>query len=553
MALAVVRYLLTECHLRRATVRIDKPSALLLAQAASVEITRDRDAFLPATAAPNNSPSPLAATAAAAAAPQAHAAANNVAAPALTALHQAAPGQHCAYVALGANLGDRAGTIARALAMLEAEHGCVVADTAFLYETPAAYVRDQPPFLNSAAKIYTTLDPYALFRALQATEQALGRVPAAVRYGPRAIDLDLLFYDDWEHGDPALTVPHPRLHERAFVLRPLCDIAASHEHPTLQKTVEHLWRHLKDPYADGPLWRVLPWSAPAELVGSVWRWGERTRIMGIVNVTADSFTEVGRHLDPAAAVAHGCALVAQGADALDIGGMSSRPQAPDVAPDEEAARVVAVVRGLRDAGVRVPISVDTWRASVAAAALAAGASWINDISGGSRDPAMLPLMARAGVPLCLMHMRGNAATMTLPAAKQYDDNDVVAGVRHELEQRVAAALAAGVRRWNVVVDPGLGFAKTPTQSLELVRGLGAIVGGAAGGLARFPTLAGPSRKGFVGAVTDRPVGDRAWGTAAACAALVAAGVDVLRVHDVLAMADVARMGDAIWRGTQPPA
>ena len=530
MALAVTRYLVTQCNVRRATVRIDKPSALLLAQAASVEITRDRSHFAGQLSAPS-----LPSAAAAPAVPEAASPPRAPAAPA-AATAAALPRPHCVYVALGSNLGDRAATIARALTLLATESGCVVADTAFLYETPAAYVTDQPLFLNTACKQYTHLSPHAMLAELKRLERALGREPS-VRYGPRAIDLDILFYDDLElHGDPELIIPHALLHEREFVLRPLCDIAASHEHPTLQKTVEHLLLHLKD---RGPIWPVLPVGP-----GIVWRWGERTRIMGILNITPDSFSDVGKFTNVDAAVAHAQRLVDDGVDVLDIGGMSSRPNAADVPPAEETERVVQVIQRLRGAGIAVPISVDTFRAAVARAALAAGATFVNDISGGTRDPDMLATVAAAGVPVCLMHMRGDAATMTGPDAKQYpaDAGGVVGVVRDELAARAAAAVAAGVRRWNIIIDPGLGFAKTPEQSLELVRGLRAVAGAS-----RFPTLAGPSRKGFIGAVVHRDVDARAWGTAAVCAALVAVGVDILRVHDVREMVDVARMGDAIWR------
>ena len=579
MATAVAKYLITQSHARRTTVRIDKPSALLLAQAASVEITRDRSHFAVAAADDSASGTPArlsnelllptavaaveaAPTTAASAAPgawMASMAAPPVGSPASapvasplgvarTRLTPLRNGRHCAYIALGSNLGDRAGHLARALAALAAEDGCTVVDTAFLYETPAAYVTDQPAFLNSACTVYTDLSPRALLQALKRIEVALGRTPT-LRYGPRVVDLDILFYDDVELSEPDLIIPHALLHEREFVLRPLCDIAPSHEHPGLQKTVEHLLLHLKD---HGPVWRVLPVGN-----GTVWRWGERTRVMGIVNASPDSFSDVGRFADAEAAAAHALQLVADGADIIDVGGMSSRPHAPDVSPDAEAARVVEVIRRIRAAGVAgasVPISVDTFRASVARQALEAGATFINDISGGTRDPEMLNVMAHAGVPVCLMHMRGDAATMTTVAAKTYatgggassSANAVVAGVCHELGARVQDALAAGVYRWNIVVDPGLGFAKQPEQSLDLVRNLRGLVGPGTE-LAGFPTLVGPSRKGFVGAVVHRDVDGRAWGTAATCAALVAAGVDIVRVHDVREMADVVRMADAIWR------
>jgi dihydropteroate synthase len=257
--------------------------------------------------------------------------------------------------------------------------------------------------------------------------------------------------------------------------------------------------------------------------------------MGVLNVTPDSFSDGGRFLDPAAAVAQGLALFEAGADIVDVGGESTRPgDRRELDAETEIGRVVPVIEGLRARGAG-PISVDTTKAKVAEAALDAGADVVNDVSALAFDPALAPLVARRGVPVVLMHLRGDFETMH--AAPSY--GDVMAEIVAELGARLSAAEAAGIARTQLIVDPGLGFAKGAEHSLEALRRLPELLA-----LDR-PVLAGPSRKSFIGKVLDRPVGERMMGTAAAVAACVLGGAHVVRVHDVKEMADVARMCDAI--------
>nr|WP_298801171.1 dihydropteroate synthase [uncultured Pseudokineococcus sp.] len=261
----------------------------------------------------------------------------------------------------------------------------------------------------------------------------------------------------------------------------------------------------------------------------------RALVMGVLNTTPDSFSDGGSWLDPAAAVLHGLAMAAHGADLVDVGGESTRPGAARVEPEEEQRRVLPVVRALADEGVAV--SVDTMRASTAAAALEAGAALVNDVSGGLADPAMAPLVAERGVPFVAMHWRGHADVMTGLA----DYADVVAEVRDELARRVDALLAAGVREDRLVLDPGLGFAKTAEQGWELLAGLDALVG-----LGR-PLLVGASRKGMLGALlagddgAPRPAGQRDDATTALTALAAAAGAWCVRVHAVRPSADAVRV------------
>lgn len=258
--------------------------------------------------------------------------------------------------------------------------------------------------------------------------------------------------------------------------------------------------------------------------------------MGILNVTPDSFSDGGEHVDPARAVAAARAMAAGGAAIVDLGGESTRPGAPMVDEAEEHARVAPVLRALGAdpaAGAEIPrltLSIDTRRAVVAGAALDAGAVLVNDVSAGA-DPDMFPLVADRGAGICLMHMQGEPATMQ-------DDpryGDVVSEVAAFLEARMRAAVDAGVAEDAIILDPGIGFGKTTEHNLALMRGLGTIVA-----LGR-PVLVGISRKGVIGELTGREVGDRLAGSLGAALAAVEAGAAVLRVHDVPETVDALRV------------
>jgi dihydropteroate synthase len=257
--------------------------------------------------------------------------------------------------------------------------------------------------------------------------------------------------------------------------------------------------------------------------------------MGVLNPTPDSFSDGGLYASVDAAVARGLAMFEAGADVVDVGGESTRPGgAALVDAAEERRRVVPVVRGLRARGAG-PLSVDTTKAEVAAAALDAGADVVNDVSGLQFDPAMGRLVAERGVPLVLMHLRGDFRTMH----REPRYHDVMAEVKAELQEALERAEQAGVRRDQTIVDPGLGFAKDARHTLEAIRRLPELAT-----LGR-PVLVGPSRKSFIGRVLERPVEERLPGTAAAVAACVLGGAHLVRVHDVKEMVDVVRLCDAI--------
>jgi dihydropteroate synthase len=267
--------------------------------------------------------------------------------------------------------------------------------------------------------------------------------------------------------------------------------------------------------------------------------GERTLVMGILNVTPDSFSDGGLLAGTEAAVARGLRLFEAGADWVDVGGESTRPGATRVEAGEETRRTAPVIEGLRRRGAG-PLSIDTTKASVARSALDAGADLVNDVSAFGFDPAMASLVAERGVPAVLMHLRG--AFAQVHRAPSY--RDVMGEVVSELARAVAGAERAGVARDQLLLDPGLGFSKDAAHSLEALRRLDELFA-----LDR-PILVGPSRKSFIGRVLDLPADRRLMGTAAAVASCVLLGAHVVRVHDVAAMVEVVRVSDAI-RGDAP--
>lgn len=269
--------------------------------------------------------------------------------------------------------------------------------------------------------------------------------------------------------------------------------------------------------------------------------GERTLVMGVLNVTPDSFSDGGKFFRAADAVKAALAMQRAGADILDIGAESTRPGSTGISAEEELGRLLPVLRGLRGR-LKIPISIDTQKASVAETALDAGAEMLNDISGLKQDPKIAGVAARFGVPIVLMHMRGTPRTMQKkPWAK-----DVLKDVSAGLRESVAIARRAGVHKSQIILDPGIGFGKSFAQNYELLAKLSS--------LARlgYPLIVGTSRKGFLGATLARngkplPSGERMWGTAATVAASILQGAHIVRVHDVEEMVQVAKVTDCLLK------
>jgi dihydropteroate synthase len=271
--------------------------------------------------------------------------------------------------------------------------------------------------------------------------------------------------------------------------------------------------------------------------------GDRTLIMGVLNVTPDSFSDGGHFFDTDAAVARALEIEREGADIIDIGGESTRPGSAGVSAEEELRRILPVLERLRGR-IRIPISVDTSKSEVAEAAIAAGAEIINDVTGLRNDPRIADVARRKKLPLILMHMRGEPRTMQEQPFARNATQDVKQGLR----QAAAAAQRAGVAKRQIVLDPGLGFGKSYAQNFELVERMDEL---AALG---YPLVIGASRKSFVGrALGGAPKDQRAWGTAALITATILGGAHIVRVHDVAQMAQVARVADEILRPSKNPA
>jgi dihydropteroate synthase len=274
--------------------------------------------------------------------------------------------------------------------------------------------------------------------------------------------------------------------------------------------------------------------------GTNFNWGERTYIMGVLNVTPDSFSDGGRFQTVNAAIDRAVQMVSSGVDIIDIGGESTKPGAIPVDEQTELERVIPIIEAIRQHPdtQQIPISIDTTKAAVAHAAIEAGADMINDVSAGQFDSSMFRATARLGVPYIMMHMRGTPATMQ----QMTDYDDVVTEILAFFETQIERAIACGIDRDRLIIDPGIGFAKTYQQSIELIRHLDRFQ------ILDLPLLVGVSRKSFIGKILDQPDPDRRlWGTAAACCATIAGGAHILRVHDVAEMVDVSRVADVMFK------
>lgn len=429
-----------------------------------------------------------------------------------------------------------------------------------LYESAPQYVTDQPAFLNAAAEIKTSLSPLALLSALKDTEKQLGRSfgEDQIRWGPRPIDMDIIFYEDQNvlEGGDTLVIPHPRWQERDFVKAPLADLTPRGEKTGVPVGLDkylvaarRLWdeqggeKALRRYSEDSSLQCVLP-------VGplSTWAWTHQTSVMGILNVTPDSFSDGGKYVHIDKAIQYAIDMVHDGADIIDIGGQSTRPGAQQIDPHEEWERIAPVIKALRAESSlnQIPISVDTFYSQVAKNAVDAGANIVNDVSGGHADSNMYRVVADLGVSYILMHMRGNPRTMQLPENLKY--KDICSDIAFSLQQSCDAAVDAGIESWRIVLDPGIGFAKTGTGNIELVAKLSRFRSEMSVPYQNLPILLGPSRKRFLGDLIGRqsaPATERDWATCAVSAIAAVQGANIIRTHNVRATKDAVMVADGI--------
>lgn len=465
-------------------------------------------------------------------------------------------------LALGSNQGDRVGLFRDALQRLRHELGFELDAHSSLYETAPAYVLDQEKFLNAACvgtfPAEVAEDPLRLLDGLKALEAAAGRDFGGQRYGPRPMDLDIIFHDKGPHVCERLTIPHPRYAERPFVLAPLADLSgaggdAKNETNRGLLVAKQIWEGLggEDAMSSAEIERVMPLKGD-----SLWKWGQKTDVMGILNVTPDSFSDGGAFSGSVeTALKHARKMIAEGATIIDIGGQSTRPGATRVSPGEESLRVIPVIRALAkelESRPDVFISVDTFYGDVARAAADAGADIINDVSGGTWDPDMLPAVAGLSKPLpyVVMHVRGDPSNMQNSANTTYDGH-ICDEVGDGLLKTARRCIENGIEPWRLWIDPGIGFAKTGRANIELLRDLPRVRSRLAplgGAVQNAPMLVGASRKRFLGEMTGRSeAADRDVASVAALVAAVKGGADVVRVHAVQASVDGARVADGLWR------
>jgi len=550
------------------------------------------------------------------------------------------------FVAIGSNAGHRARHLNEALRLLRhaSPAALTLEATSFLYEsTPVGSPPEhasQPRFLNAVIELSTTLEPLPLLDLLKNIEQSMGRDANMVRNGPRVIDLDILMYGSpaFHLSHPRLEVPHPRWSSRGFVIIPLKDLVSTGSDAAATSPEQHAWidvvndahrswqqveaDKLKASTAAGTppelesIYRVIPFpsvqcvpDSPVPALSDVWRWGRShaavaveqsaaatpqveapTLLMGILNVTPDSFSDGGVNMRDGVQGAVDAAkrLWDAGADIIDIGGESTRPGSSPVSAAEELRRVLPVIDALQQQHPFIKLSIDTYHPSVARSSVYHGVVMINDVYGGTFREAtaaggsecMLDVAAELNVPYVCMHMRGTAQDMTQRAA--YNDvvtevlNEQVAQCTAALQPRVAspasssadAAPRALLYRWNLIADPGIGFAKTPAHSLQLLNQLPSVRP------LDLPLLLGTSRKGFISRVlaAGDHIGEqrqlapgtrtssavlspppavsseaREWGTAATVSASILGGASIVRVHDVKAMRAVRDVTDQIAR------
>ncbi|PSS29475.1 Dihydropteroate synthase [Actinidia chinensis var. chinensis] len=458
-------------------------------------------------------------------------------------------------IALGSNVGDRLHNFNEALQLMN-KLGVKVTSHACLYETEPAYVTDQPLFLNSAVRGVTKLGPHELLGVLKKIEKELGRT-AGIRYGPRTIDLDILFYGNYKIHSEILTVPHERIWERPFVVAPLMDLIGSsvdsdtvacwHALSGHSGGLFESWEKLGGDSLIGKdgLRRVLP-------VGNrLWDWLSRTSVMGILNLTPDSFSDGGKFQSVEAAVSQVRSMISDGADIIDLGAQSTRPIASRISVEEELDRLIPVLEAVQ----KMPevegklLSVDTFYSEVALEAVGKGAHIVNDVSGGQLDSKMLSVVAGLKVPYVAMHMRGDPSTMQNSENLQYDN--VCKQVASELYSRVRAAELLGIPAWRIVIDPGIGFSKNTEHNLDILMGLSTIRAEMATkslGLSHAPIMIGPSRKRFLGDVCARPVAvERDPATVASVTAGVLGGANIVRVHNIRENMDAVKLCDAMLK------
>ncbi len=431
------------------------------------------------------------------------------------------------YISGGSNQGNRPEYLRMAAQLLPPAVKILRSSDLYLTE-PWGY-KPQPSFYNIVWEADTDLDPESLLKYFKDIETRIGRVKT-LRYGPRVIDLDILLYDDRVYQSQSLTIPHASMRERRFVLQPLCDLIPMEQDPVTKKT----WYELLNECPDDSVEKL---DETLDLQRPLINWGLRTYTMGIVNLTPDSFSGdgllTGQNL-VTGAVRQCENFLENGADILDFGAESTRPGFSEVPEQEEIRRLVPALKEARRRFPHALLSVDSRKPGVVRAALDCGIDWINN-TGDPEDPEMDAVCAESGKVTILMRSRPIRQT----AGEQVPPEKVLERVRSQLLDCATHAQKAGISKNNIVLDPGIGFGSSPSFDLDIIRQLREI------SRLGYPLLIGPSRKSFLGRYLQRTVEERAAGTAAVVCYAILNGCDIIRVHDVKYMKDIAVMSDML--------
>ncbi|SCW03092.1 LAFE_0G02762g1_1 [Lachancea fermentati] len=511
-----------------------------------------------------------------------------------------------AIVAFGSNVGDRFENIKSAIDILDAHPSVTVMAVSSIFESEPMYFKNQSLFLNGCLKIQTNLNPEDLLKLCKTIEYENLKRTKEFDNGPRSIDLDIILYKNSDGEDillttETLTIPHPRLLERSFVLEPLCELISSEElHPV---TAEPYHNHLSQLYGQGNeedfLWKLVPLPSIGKskrflkfknevqhdlVTGSpITRTVSSTYIMGILNTTPDSFSDGGIYFESIDKQLDKVKIMIDDVLRLfdyliiDIGGCSTRPNSEQTSSEEELKRTIPIIKAIRkDTGIpqeRIILSIDTYRADVASQAIAAGVDIVNDISGGQFDKSILSVLAEnPTVAYVLSHTRGNISTMNklTEYGEPSDDTNIseflhgrensdsrtslIRNVGRELAERYEEAISNGIRRWQVIIDPGIGFAKNPRQNLEIIRQLDLLKNysctkdGSFLNFRNLPILVGASRKKFIGTITgDEIASERDFATGSLSASCVGNGANIIRVHDTKGCSKSIKLADALYR------
>ncbi|CAI4049421.1 trifunctional dihydropteroate synthetase/dihydrohydroxymethylpterin pyrophosphokinase/dihydroneopterin aldolase FOL1 SKDI_14G0750 [Saccharomyces kudriavzevii IFO 1802] len=525
-----------------------------------------------------------------------------------------------AFLAFGSNIGDRFKHIQMALKLLSREKTVKLLNVSSIFESEPMYFRDQTAFMNGCVELKTLLTPGDLLKLCKKIEyEELQRVKHFDN-GPRTIDLDIVMYlnsaeEDILINEPDLNIPHPRMLERTFVLEPLCElISPCHLHPvTAEPIVNHLeqiyekqhdednlWKLVPLPYCDGAEPRFLKFKNVTnidEFTGEAKRITiSPTYIMGIFNATPDSFSDGGEHFADIQSqlkyVIKMCkeALYLHETVIIDIGGCSTRPNSIQASEAEEMQRTIPLIKAIRENSdlpqQKLILSIDTYRSNVAKEAIAAGVDIINDISGGLFDGNMFSVIAEnPEVCYILSHTRGDISTMNKlthyedpvlgeciqqefvnntdiqQLEKLKDGTTLIRNIGQEIGKRYIEAIGSGVKRWQIIMDPGLGFAKDWKQNVQIIRQIpflknySFIMNSQDSrvyiNLRNIPVLLGPSRKKFIGHITkDVDAKDRNFATGTVVASCIGFGSDMVRVHDVKNCSKSIKLADAIYKGSE---